>query len=212
MKYILIIVAGFILSSCASSQSKAPDTTGYGLRYAYYSENQNKLAGHVEPGMRLVFPAIPGKLFGVPTRDLVYTTVPESVDRFSLILPANMDSRAAKLDERSLKIEPSHTKLVRLGTFHILPRYKEDYIGGGGFRDGNNGNHYILVYFSGAAELTGQLVYGAEVYSHNIVVNKGGWHWIQISKTAPDVFELTAYSGDTGQIELFLPLVGAIDV
>lgn len=209
MRKILAITACFLAISCTTATKAAPNQN-LSLAYAYYSQGLNRLEGHDEYGLSLIFPSIPGEIFGNPSRDIIYSVSPKNGNEFPLILPADVENNASKLKEKSLTIKPSDTKIMRLGTFNYLPKYKNR-MGGGGFKNIVNDNFIVLVYFSKAANITGKLLFGAESYTHNIAVDKAGWHWIEVSEDKPNSFELTTYKGKLSDIELSIFLRDATD-
>lgn len=211
MRKILAILVFFLASGCATTTQTVPDKSlTLNLAYAYYSQGLNRLDGHIEPDLNLMFPSIPGEIFGSPSSNIIYSVSPSNDNKFTLILPADAENHSSKLKEKSLTMQPSDTKITRLGTFNYLPKYRNG-IGGGGFKNIVNDNFLILVYFSKAASVTGKLLSGTKSYTHNIVVDKAGWHWIEINEYKSNSFELTTYKGKLSDIEFSIFLRGVTD-
>lgn len=210
MRKIVAILAFILASGCATTTTAPDKNLNLIIKYAYYSQGQDKIDGHIESDLNLIFPSIPGEIFGNPSSNIIYSTSPNKNYTFSLKLPKKAENYSSKLKEKSLTIEPADTKIMRLGTFNYLPKYKNG-IGGAGFKNISNGNFVVLVYFSKAANIAGELLSGTERYVHNIVVDKSGWHWIEITESEPGNFELTTYNGDLSNIEFSIFLLGAIN-
>ncbi|CAA0093174.1 Uncharacterised protein [Halioglobus japonicus] len=207
MKKLGLIFIAMWLVGCATPNRDVVATDTYSLQYAYLSPSGKTLKHYSEQGLSLVFPSIPGNIYGTPGDDIIYVATPENAQRFSLVLPKDMDRRALPLTDSPLAIEPPETKVLRLGTFNFLPRY-QDVMGGGGFSDTISDRTYILVYFSNAAQVTGQYTAYSDIYNHNIVIDAPGWHWLQFVETSDNVFDVSAYEGSAETIQFDVYLLG----
>jgi hypothetical protein len=216
MRAFLVVLFVVFIGACTTTNQKNNKTTNestfqknssWTLAYSYYLQNDNKLKGHTEENLRLIFPSISGQIFGNPSQNIIYSTKPKSKETFTLKLPNEPVNLATEMNVKGLAIQPSNTKILRLGTFNYLSRYKEQ-VGGGAFINKVNSNYVVLVYFSKPSKVTGNLNIGDESYQHNIVINKSGWHWIEVKNIDNNQYKLVKYQGDIDNIEFAVYLLG----
>ncbi len=197
---LLIIVT--VLSSCATTNiDQENKTVSYELTSSHCTNDNRSFEGYRKnESMTLLFPSIPGGVWGNPTNDILHYTPAIPSQKFSLKLPADMAGKATELTQQGLSIEPINTKILRLGTFHSYPDYQRA-IGGGGFYQTKTGDFLILVYFSNPSVVTGTLPASGDLHEFNIKVKKKGWSWIKSSKVGTNKYTTTLYQGPIDSIE-----------
>lgn len=199
---LLVVILGF-LHACANidRDQDDPEPSSFELGYGFYTQSFQRLEGYrQESGLTLIFPAIPGALFGNPTGDILHIADVGDGPTFDLVLPGNVSARAETLNSQELDVAPSDTKVLRLATFHIFPSY-ENHIGGGGFVNAESGNFLILVYFSNAVEIRGTTSMGGEVFDHEVSVSEPGWSWIEVAELSPNSYQVYQYDGSAEDVE-----------
>jgi len=201
MKSFIFIIGFLVISGCSSSQNKTTKEVSFRLNYGFYDKGDIKLKDHTEQHLAFAFPIISGQLFGRPSKDMLAFSIVTNPNDFLLKLPLDMKGHSAILQNSSLNIIPVSTKISRLGTFHYLPHYKNG-LGGGGFKIKDSGNAVILVHFSQASKITGDLVIKNNTYVHDIEIDSTGWHWLEILKTSSNNYTLKSYNGNINDIEL----------
>ncbi len=201
----LIFIGIFtLLTACenfpALQPQYQPQAQSFAMRYKKYSPSGESLDdSFIDEGLQLLFPAIPGGIFGNPSsRVLDYIEVKEH--SFTLSLPANINEIAQPFASDKLTVSPKNLEIVRVETFHSVPNGP---IGKGAFKNTESGNLLILVYFSKSAKITGELTNNGDVYVHDISVKRPGWHWLEISRE-DSAFILKKYEGSDNAIELAL--------
>lgn len=188
-------------SAFSKESSLVPqETIEFELTYDYFSEDLERLDDHSESDVSLVFPSIPGQIFGSASGDIVTFSETEASGAFHLELPANMDNQAEVMTLDGINVSPANTKILRLATFHVLPEHEMSF-GGGAFHSKETNEFLILVYFSQAADITGELVMDGDLYKHNISVDEPGWHWIKIVDTGDNEYHLSPSSASEESIE-----------
>lgn len=176
------------------------------LKYGYYTYDQQRIGGYkTVEDLVLFFPAISGQIFGDPTDYLISQVSVTDNDQFVLQLPRNLDSQTQIFTDTSLNVVPSSASILRVATYHLYPSYNDE-LGGGGFINSKTEEPLILMYFSEPVQITGSFLDQGETFSHNIKVEHAGWHWIQVSETFHNHFELSLFKGPTEDIE-FMVLV-----
>ncbi len=211
-KIFLITLLG-LLQSCATVESNGKSSThSFEMHYGFYSYSRERLTGYdKKTGLKLIFPTIPGALFGNPTDDILHVSEPTEGYTFNLPLPSNVDDKAATFREPGLSISPSNTKVLRLATFHAYPPYEAN-VGGGGFINTATGNFLILVYFSNPVDITGTVLLGEDRFDHEITTSSAGWNWIEISELSKNRFRLSDYHGNRDSIEFSVLINDAFSI
>jgi hypothetical protein len=201
-KILLLVLFISALQSCTNIQSPATQDRmdAFSLSTTHCTSDFKVFSNYrPKDPITLVFPALPGVIYGSPNDDIVQhiTVLPEQP--FVLELPHNMGNRAKALLHNSLTIEPSNTKIIRLGTFHLYPEEQKK-LGGGGFKNIVTGDAFVLVYFSKPSSLTGTISdqYGHSIF--NIKNAKKGWNWIKSTQNKDESYTLTVYEGSSKNI------------
>ncbi len=200
---LLLLAIPLLLQACATvnHSSNQSSKSSYVLRYGFYSYSYHKIENYkYENGLNLIFPSIPGAIFGNPTSDILAVSPVSSDYTFRLNIPNNLEKKAKRLSDNRLEIVPSNTKVLRLGTFHLSLSH-QDQIGGGGFINTESGDFLILMYFSNPAEVKGTVKVGNDWYDHQISISKPGWSWIKLSELSANTYQLSVFSGDLSTIE-----------
>ncbi|MAN51158.1 MULTISPECIES: hypothetical protein [unclassified Marinimicrobium] len=203
MKYRLVftLVLAF-LQSCATVDSPAESFSfSREMKYGFYSYSFKRLEAYKpESELALIFPSIPGAIFGNPTDDILYVAEVRNSHTFELVLPSDIDAKSATIRQSGLNVVPADTKLLRLGTFHAFSPYR-DHIGGGGFISTIDNEPLILVYFSNPANIRGVLTLGKQKFDHQITISNAGWNWIKVVELSDNSYRLSEFDGDKGDIE-----------
>ncbi len=204
-KLLLILVVSFLVAACSSigPQGDRLGSVKYDISYSHYAYNSKRVPYTAEGQLSLIFPAIPGLIFGRPTENILSIVDVQSSKEFTLELPSFLDQEADYLREPQLKISPKDAKILRLGTFHIYPHYQGE-VGGGGFIDTESGNALILVYFSKPSKLTGTLVSSGKNYHHDIKISTAGWHWVEVNTIHPQEYVLKKYAKSEKTIDFMV--------
>lgn len=200
----ICVVMILVLSGCENlpllDTEYKPQAQSFAMRYKKYSSSGESLdEAFIDEGLQLLFPAIPGGIFGTPSSTVLdYVEVHDHT--FTLNLPANINEIAQPYSMDQLDISPETLKIVRVETFHSVPNGP---IGKGAFKNSESGNLLILIYFSKPARITGELINGYDVYIHDIAIKQAGWNWIEITREH-DAFVLKQFEGSNNAIELAL--------
>ncbi|QBY05417.1 hypothetical protein E2K93_14020 [Thalassotalea sp. HSM 43] len=216
MRFTLWLIACVLVSACTvqpnSKDTVEPESESYQLDYGFYSYTYEKIDNYpAEADLNLLFPAIPGSIFGMPSPELVHISSVNNDFTFELTLPNDMDALASRLTGGALMITPADTKVLRLGTFHVFPSMR-DSVGGGGFIHKPSGDFMLLVYFSKSAHISGQFAIGRDQFEHDINIPAAGWHWIKIGKQSDYSYRLSTFDGDSDQIEFFVLVENVFNV
>ena len=201
MKKISLLTIYLLITSCTSVEESRtePNTRIFDLSYAYYSYNMEEINYFSREHPELIFRAIPGRIFGNPSPEIFSLVTPDSDKEFRLQLPQQPTETADYLRVPGLEISPGTPKVLRLGTFHRFPN-DADVLGGGGFINQENGNLIILIYASEAAQIYGTLNIGNERFTHQIELEKQGWHWVEVEEVTDGDYVLKRYEGDESNI------------
>ena len=129
------------------------------------------------------FNFIPGSIFGSPDDDPMMPVTVDADLKFTARLSEwliTAEAAARPLTHRNfeegLRIRPSGTRLLRLGTF-AYDTMHENGMGGALVEIGREG-YVILIYVDRPCVITGDLQLGGTTYSHAIHVYAKGFHFI----------------------------------
>lgn len=205
MKNLGLILFLFLMAACTNTKHQNPSANSikYDIAYGYYSYNLEKLSNKNQNSLKLLFPSIPGLIFGNPTKNNIHVVSIQSSKYFTLELPSHLDGKADYLRTSQLEIEPKDTKILRLGTFYIYPNSTKA-MGGGGFIDTKSGNILLLVYFSKPSRISGTLSLSGEHYDHKIKITNAGWHWLEVKKRSPKEYTIAKYTGSYDSIDFMV--------
>lgn len=144
-------------------------------------------AGHLV----LVFPYIPGRIFGTPGNDLLFTVLLTPEDRLHLELSraepglrAGAATLQAGAETTGLSLRPARTRFARIGTFPFDAKTRQP-LGAGGFVDGGTRENLVLMYFDRACALTGEVAIDDETYVHDISIHAAGFYFLRIRQDGP---------------------------
>lgn len=202
MKLLIIIAVNFFIISCAVNTPVKNESSwlSHSIEAHNCVEGSRNVAGYNQgQPMEAIFPAIPGKIFGTPEPILIAYELLKAGDTFIFDLPYDMSGKAETFSHNSFVITPSHTKVLRVGTFHRYPNYG-DSLGGGYFYDEKDNEYVILTYFSTSAKISGTEVQGKEVTTFDIHVPSKGWHWVKINKVSDGRYVGQLFTGDAEDI------------
>jgi hypothetical protein len=203
---IAIIVISMLLQACTTMKYDRGNSLEISIEmtYGFYSYDSMRLENHnPEGGLMLIFPTVPGAIFGNATGDVLHVARITHDYTFNLSLPSHLDNIAKTPNIAGFNVVPANTKLLRLGTFHTLPSHRNE-IGGGGFINTQTGESLILVYFSNPAKVRGTVISGSEQFTHNITISKPGWSWIKATKLSANNYLLTEFDGSVGDIDFMV--------
>ncbi len=200
-KFIFFVI---FLQACASKDYKdsGSKNDNFSLSATHCTINHEEVSKYrPNDKMVLLFPSLPGIIFGSPGNDIVQhiTTLPNK--DFLLELPTEMGSKAEKLSHKGLSIEPTNTKVIRLGTFHAYPTSENNNIGGGMFIDLSDKQPYMLIYFSQSASLTGAYSSQYGDTSFDIKNARKGWNWVKSVKKGNKDYHVTLRDNQHANIQ-----------
>ncbi len=202
MKPSLILSLALLIQGCSTTPSEKPlKFDRFNLSATHCTFEHEKVNNHrLTEKMILLFPSLPGVIYGSPTDEMIEYVATEPQKDFVLELPQNMGDKAKTLLHKELTITPADTKIIRLGTFHIYPQTKKK-IGGGMFIDSNSKQPYVLAYFSQPATLTGTLSSSNSVSTIDIKNAKAGWNWLKSVKKSDNEYYMTLHNDPATEIQ-----------
>jgi hypothetical protein len=130
----------------------------------------------------LVFPFIPGALYGSPQSKGAFMATTDADLRFSLEIAAQssqVDLAAATSKVAGVVVEPESTRFVRMGTFPFDAQSGEA-IGGGGLVDPITREAVLLVYVDRPCTMRGTAKFGDATLEHDLRFSKVGFHWVRL--------------------------------
>jgi len=203
-KLFIVIMAIGLLQACSTAQpsdNQSVKKAIFQLTATHCTSSLEKVNNYrPNDELALIFPAIPGTIFGMPTNDVIQYVFTLPQKEFSLELPNNMGERAKAFSQKGLTIKPANTKVVRLDTFHTYVEDQEK-AGGGLFIDTLNNDAYVLVYFSQAATISGVEESNGEKSFFNIQNAKPGWNWIKAAKGIDETYTYTLHDNSNTNIQ-----------
>lgn len=179
-----------LLSGCAMTGG-VPDAerglTELRAGVEYTDDDNQAIDARFQPGrLALVFPYIPGQIFGSPGSELLFTALltPQASLQLDLTRALSaLDRGAITLqageNTAGMSIRPAGTRLARIGTFPFDARTREP-LGEGGFIDARTREHMILMYFDRPCALSGTLEVDGESYLHDITIPAAGFHFLRV--------------------------------
>jgi hypothetical protein len=151
----------------------------------------------------LLFPYIPGEIFGHPTTKPLYEKKISSELTFTIDLErglkeVNENSLLLKNNRQTsgLSILPKNTRLSRIGTLAVDIHTHRD-LGGGGFIDPVSRDNLILIYVDRPCHFTGRVDIERDIFMHDIKFDSPGFHWIRVHRMGDAKYYLREYP-DTG--------------
>lgn len=207
-KLILILLVLATLQACSSSKptsnnykvDRHEDVFSLSTTHCTYDQTFIKDYRLTDP-ITLIFPALPGVIYGNPIDDIVQyvRTLPNT--SFLLKLPHEMGARAKTLSQKGLTIVPADTKIIRLGTFHLYEKEQKN-LGGGMFIGDSKEEAYILLYVSKNSSITGDYTDSlGDKSTFNIIDAKKGWNWVSIVKDQQGVYKATLHDKPADNIK-----------
>jgi hypothetical protein len=155
----------------------------------YTDDDNQPIDARFQPGqLVLLFPYVPGQIFGSPGSTLLFTKRLSTQDSLHLDLTRALpglrqgaSTLQASADTEGLAIRPARTRLARIGTFPFDARAREP-LGEGGFIDARTREHLILMYFDRPCVLSGTLHIGEKSYRHDITIPVAGFHLLRVQQ------------------------------
>jgi hypothetical protein len=191
-----IISGGLALLSAASLGCSAPV-----LRPAEVGATLAKLesvAVYVDRGMReaarpkplraarLLFPYIPGDLYGAPGPTVMFSATTDLELRFKLDLTphrAAIDRASTVVKSPEMKVEPKETRFGRVGTFpHAVDGNRS--LGGGAFYDPATRSNVLLVYVDRPCTMGGSVRRYGMVLEVDLKFAEAGFHWVRLAQVS----------------------------
>lgn len=190
-RLVLLVICVFLSACTATPTTRAPSGAGALDELAFtieYVDRNNKIvpAKFQPQDVVLVFPYIPGDIFGSPDSKPVFIApvsiearVAVNLDRLDSVLAPLAATVTDAARASGLALAPADARFARMGTF---PHEAETFapVGGGGFLDPVTRDTMILVYFDRPCTITGDRVAGGDTFSHAIRVPAAGLHWIRV--------------------------------
>ena len=206
---IVIICVLFVFSGCAATQAPTTRETQTGIgtlisRAEYVDTDNRHIPAEFNPKeVVLVFPYIPGQIFGNPTGEPLFVAHVKEDLAFELDLAgkiAEIDNGAKRLQAsrltEGLEVTPKSTRFARLGTFALDPKTGEP-LGGGGFIDATSRDFLILLYVDRPCTISGTLELGEERHEHDIELGSPGFHWVRVYRVSTHHYRLNAFTPQT---------------
>ena len=199
-KVILFTTLILFLQACSTTQTKNVTKDSFNLSTTHCTKKQKKIENYRNnEHLSLVFPSLPGIIFGKISNDIVKVVHTLPNKNFVLELPHNMGNRAKKLKHEELSITPSNTKIIRLGTFHHYESM--EHLGGGMFIDAISDDSYTLVYFSQPASLIGTVKNSEGEIEFKIENAKAGWNWFKYTKLSSKKSQIVLHNDPNTSIK-----------
>lgn len=210
MRYIklAVLVVSVIVSACEYQSIKDDRETAGPVRkidssVEYVGPDNSRLNESYYPDdVVLMFPTIPGGIFGSPSSDMAFMVKVEKDLGFTLRLDEkaeNIESRSSTLTQEWQKagivVEPAETRISRLGTFPYSYASRK-MIGGGGFINTQSRNLYILVYVDRKSSIRGEIQLDEERCLHELDFPGKGFYWIEVIETEKNRMKLINGSDD----------------
>ncbi|MGB5538789.1 MAG: hypothetical protein WBO37_01720 [Gammaproteobacteria bacterium] len=188
---IVVLLLSALLGGCAGGPvlRHAESLTVVRATVEYVDDNNLVVDARFQPRhIVLVFPYVPGQIFGSPGSELLFTQLltPRSELQLALenALPGLQDG-ATRLqtvaETAGLTIRPAQTRFARIGTFPFDAKTLEP-LGEGGFTDGSTREHLILMYFDRPCVLSGTLYIDQDEYVHDITIPAAGFHFLRVQQ------------------------------
>ncbi len=199
-----IVIIVLFISACQTQPNEKVDNNGvvtYELSYGLYTYGGEKL-DDIRKGqdITLLFPVVNGAAFGNITDNFLQIVQVSPKEKFSLELFTDYSDIAKTFQQSGLSIAPENTQVMRLGTFHSYPNYK-DKLGGGGFVDTTNQEALMLIYFSQPSKLTGVSKVRDDIYEFDIDIKAKGWAWVKSSEYEKNKYKVSRYQGSLNTIK-----------
>ncbi|HUT40826.1 MAG TPA: hypothetical protein VM011_05730 [Gammaproteobacteria bacterium] len=187
----VLLLSSALLCGCAGGPAlrHAGSLTDVRATVEYVDGNNLVVDAQYQPRhIVLVFPYVPGQIFGSPGSELLFTLLltPQSELQLELenALPGLQDGATllqTVAETAGLTIRPAQTRLARIGTFPFDAKTLEP-LGEGGFIDGNTREHLILMYFNRPCVLSGTLYIDQNEYVHDIAIPAAGFHFLRVQQ------------------------------
>jgi hypothetical protein len=191
---LVTLLLAVLLFGCAAftATRDAGGLTGLQASVEYTDDSNQVIDARYQPRqIALVFPYVPGQIFGSPGSEVLFTELvtPEGTLhlQFERALPGLQEGAAtlqATATTEGLSIRPARTRFARIGTFPFDARTRKP-LGEGGFIDGRTREHLILMYFDRPCVLAGTLTVGQEKYVHTISIPVAGFHLLRVEQQGP---------------------------
>ena len=188
---IAVLLLSALLCGCAGGPvlRHAGSLTVVRASVEYVDENNLLVDARFQPRhIVLVFPYIPGQIFGSPGSELLFTRLltPRSELQLELenALPGLQDGATilqTVAETAGLTIRPAQARLARIGTFPFDAQTLEP-LGEGGFIDATTREHLILMYFDRPCVLSGTLYINQDEYVHDIAIPAAGFHFLRLQQ------------------------------
>ncbi len=205
---------------CTNLRTTASDShfgiQQFNSRVEYTDNHNDSVPSELNPSeLLLVFPYIPGRMYGQPSGDLFLMKHLSGKLDFQLDLRGKYKEIAAfarpmQMQGQGLQIQPRETRMARMGTFAFDPRTM-DMIGDGSFIDRQSREYLIMVYVDQPCQITGTVEMHGKVYDHNIRLTEKGFHWIKFRKQGKEGFLLREFSPPDG-VNFTVTLEGLLNV
>lgn len=196
-----------LVGGCANLKTTANDrhfgVQQFSSRVEYTDTRNNSVSSKFNPDeLLLVFPYIPGRMYGQPSGSPLFVKHLKGKLDFQLDLRGKYKEIAAfarpmQLQRQGLQIQPRETRMARMGTFAFDPRTL-DMIGDGSFIDRRSREYLIMVYVDQPCQITGKVEMNGKVYDHNIQLMEAGFHWIKFQRQGKKGFLLREFSPPDG--------------
>jgi hypothetical protein len=206
---IILVSILFFFWAAAAQTPKIENSTPipksfHGIKIEYVDESHNAIRPTPAPKVVILsFLLIPGNLGGKIGTDPILIKEVQDSETFELDLydvytkVEELSIGLVKNDySREIEIQPSDVKLSRVGTFAQEKVSNKKY--GGGFRDIETGDTLVLVYFSGACDVTGTGYNQRATFDFSVHIYKPGFHWLRANKLAESQYLVTSHEPSAG--------------
>ncbi|WP_419812170.1 hypothetical protein [Bacterioplanoides sp.] len=147
----------------------------------------------------LLFPSVPGGIFGKPNSSILFAEEIDSSMKFTLDLlekREEMENSIRPLDSLwkglGMEINPADTLIGRVGTFPYSKVTGEP-LGGGGFIDPEERNSLILIYVNKACKINGDIKLNDKIYSHDLQFSGPGFYWVELEESERKRYSIKRY-------------------
>jgi len=214
----LIVAIFTLLTGCVANQHReeSPGTSGLiaiDTTVEFLAPDRGTLpSSHFPEEIVVIFPYIPGGIFGTPRSAPLFQehlkgNLDFKLDLAGAIGKLEKDSKplTGTWTSKGLSVVPKEARLSRIGTFAFDAKTKNE-LGAGGFIDAESKDNLLLVYVDRPCRIAGSFTLGDEHYSHEIELHSAGFHWIRVRSSDGKRFLLGNYSNN-GHVKFSIHLL-----
>ncbi len=213
----LFILILLFFSGCAtlpnnpitSNQASIKNLT---LSVDYIDTNNQHISSQSLPKtVNLVFPHIPGQIFGNPIHEALFIVklkigekVKFDLNKAEQTLKKSITPLKKVTSTKGLSITPQATRFSRIATYSY-DASTDKAIGAGGFLDISSREKLLLMYFDRPCTLIGKTKGGGDEADLNIKILSTGFHWLHTKKTGKNKYKISNHQAKSKVIFSITP-------